>query len=320
MIQGAELELFAASLRRATERHSGEALDAALVEAGWPEALEDDPRAAVSTLFELQGRANVTSSALGHVVMSALGRATGAGNAGAAVVLPALGASHPPGGLDGDRVSVRGLAIAPLADHKAAVVVVGGPGEEQGCMLPTAELTFRAVRGIDPALGLVEVTGHTARTEPFPAAWPAAVVAGQLAVGHELVGAARKMLELAREHALTRSQFGRPIAGFQAVRHRLADSLVAIEAGEAMLGAAWEDRSPVTAAMAKAVAGRGARTTVRHCQQVLAGIGFTTEHPFHRYVRRVLVLDQLLGAARSLTAELGEALLRSRRLPAMPPL
>ena len=47
--------------------------------------------------------------------------------------------------------------------------------------------------------------------------------------------------------------------------------------------------------MAKAVAGRQARTTARHCQQVLAGIGFTTEHPLHHYVRRTLVLDALLG-------------------------
>ena len=55
--------------------------------------------------------------------------------------------------------------------------------------------------------------------------------------------------------------------------------------------------------MAKALAGRGARTAARHCQQVLAGIGFTTEHEFHRYVRRVIVLDQLFGTSRSLTRE-----------------
>jgi alkylation response protein AidB-like acyl-CoA dehydrogenase len=76
----------------------------------------------------------------------------------------------------------------------------------------------------------------------------------------------------------------------------------------------------VFAAMAKAVAGRGARTTARHCQQVLAGIGFTTEHPLHRYVRRVLVLDQLFGSSKLLTKELGDTLLASRRLPPLLPL
>ncbi len=62
-----------------------------------------------------------------------------------------------------------------------------------------------------------------------------------------------------------------------------------------MLDAAWLDREPQTAAVAKATAGRGARVAARHCHQVLAGIGFTTEHPFHRCVRRILLLEQLLG-------------------------
>jgi alkylation response protein AidB-like acyl-CoA dehydrogenase len=104
------------------------------------------------------------------------------------------------------------------------------------------------------------------------------------------------------------------------VRHRLAETLVAIEAAEAAAGDAWDDGSPGAAARAKAVAGRSARTAARHCQQVLAGIGFTTEHPLHRSVRRALVLDQLLGAASTLTRQLGEELLASRRLPALVPL
>ena len=170
---------------------------------------------------------------------------------------------------------------------------------------------------MDPGLGLVEVTGdgvpfttdRDAGTGRMVArAWPLA----RLAVGHELVGAARAMLALAREHALERIQFGQPIGRFQAVRHRLADTLVAIEAADAALGSAWEERSPQAAAMAKALAGRGARTAARHCQQVLAGIGFTTEHDLHHYVRRVLVLDQLFGAARTLTRDLGRELLATR--------
>ncbi len=55
------------------------------------------------------------------------------------------------------------------------------------------------------------------------------------ALGWWLVGSARAMLALARQHALDRVQFGRPIASFQAVRHRLAETLVAIEGAEATL-------------------------------------------------------------------------------------
>ena len=69
--------------------------------------------------------------------------------------------------------------------------------------------------------------------------WTRAVALAQLAVAHALVGASRTMLELARVHALERIQFGQPIAAFQAVRHRLADTLVAIEAADAALDSAW---------------------------------------------------------------------------------
>ena len=150
--------------------------------------------------------------------------------------------------------------------------------------------------------------------------WDAAIALGRLALGHELVGAMRTMVDLAREHALGRIQFGRPIAGFQAVRHRLAESLVAVEAADAALDGAWHDGTPLGAAVAKAVAGHRAKEVRRHSQQVLAGIGFTTEHDLHLYVRRVLVLDRVLGDARSLTRRLGEQLLADRSVPAILPL
>ena len=63
-------------------------------------------------------------------------------------------------------------------------------------------------------------------------AWSSAVALAQVALAHEIVGAARQMLDLARAHALGRIQFGQPISDFQAVRHRLADTLVAIEAAQ----------------------------------------------------------------------------------------
>jgi len=314
-----DLELFERSLRNATESSTGAALDAALEELGWHDALAVDARVAVSMLFGLQGAANVTSSALDHVVLHAVGvEASGTG-----VVLPAIGRWAPPGDLDGDRMRVAGLGTAGLAGTDRVLVAARTGDKDVAALVPTTELTLRAIKGVDPALGLVEVTAEAARVdgEPEPlTGWGAAVALGQLAVGHELVGASRTMLELAREHALERVQFDRPIAMFQAIRHRLAETLVAIETADAVLDAAWTDQSPQTAAMAKAVAGRGARTAARHCQQVLAGIGFTTEHPLHLYIRRVLVLEQLFGATRSLTRELGTELLRTRQLPPLLPL
>ena len=150
--------------------------------------------------------------------------------------------------------------------------------------------------------------------------YPIRVAEARIAVGWWLVGSARAMLSLARQHALDRVQFGKPIAAFQAVRHRLAETLVAIEGAEAALALPGVDNPDLTALLAKAAAGKAALTAAKHCQQVLAGIGFTTEHDLHRYVRRTWMLDQLFGSSVVLTKQLGQDLLTTRELPPLLPL
>jgi hypothetical protein len=316
-----EQALFEASLQRACAGTSGPALDRAIDELGWHEALEFDRRTSVSSLFEVLGSTNSAASALEAVVGSVLDLER---RPSVATVLPDLGRSDPPGRIDGERLAVDGVGTASLVGSSTSRVVTGSDGRTLVAEVATADLGLRPVAGVDPSLGLVEVTGDRV---PFvtvrhlePGDWQRAVAVGQLALGHELVGASRSMLALARSHALQRIQFGQPIASFQAVRHRLAETLVATEASDASLGSAWDEGSPAAAAGAKALAGRSARTTIRNCQQVLAGIGFTTEHDFHHYVRRVLVLDQLFGTSLGLTRALGRELLATRRLAALPPL
>jgi hypothetical protein len=315
MIEGGDVALFERSLQHATSNHTGGALDAALDQLGWRDAMAADARAAVSLLFELQGTANVTSAALDQLLAHALGYEA------SAVVLPAVGRWSPPGTVEPARLDVDGVGTASLDSRQTALVVAHVGESPVGFEIATAALSRRPINGVDPSLGLVEVRGEAVDArERGPVDWRAAVTLGQLALGHELVGASRRMLELARQHALDRIQFGQPIAKFQAIRHRLAETLVAVDAAQAMLEVAWLDHASQTAAMAKACAGRGARVAARHCQQVLAGIGFTTEHSFHRYLRRVLVLEQLLGATGTLTRELGRDILERRQLPALVPL
>jgi alkylation response protein AidB-like acyl-CoA dehydrogenase len=148
--------------------------------------------------------------------------------------------------------------------------------------------------------------GHPLRREDE--GYPIRVAEARLAVGWWLVGSARAMLRLARQHALDRVQFGKPIASFQAVRHRLAETLVAIEGAEATLSLPGDDNPDLTALLAKAAAGKAALTAARHCQQVLGGIGFTAEHDLGHHVKRVLVLDGLLGSSRELTRKAGAGL------------
>jgi hypothetical protein len=322
VIAGEDLELFERSLRAATDTNDGATLDAALAELGWSDALDDDPRAAIATLFTLQGGATVTSSALDLVVADALGVTSSTSTS--AVVLPAMARCEPPGSVDADGLHVDGLAVAALADRPAAIVVATVDGMPRSFAVPTDSLEIAPVGGVDPSPGLVQVTGRSLPasdgTPLGPDAWPSAIARGQVALAHELVGTSRTMLALAREHALERIQFGRPISSFQAIRHRLAETLVAIETAEAVIDLAWLDGTTRSAAMAKASAGRNARTAVRHCQQVLAGIGFTTEHRLHLSIRRTLLLDALLGTSTSLTRALGEELIASRALPPLLPL
>jgi Acyl-CoA dehydrogenase, C-terminal domain len=140
-----------------------------------------------------------------------------------------------------------------------------------------------------------------------PEADPVPLAAGRRALGWWLIGTSRAMLSLARRHAVDRVQFGRPIASFQAVRHRLAETLVAIEGAEATLQAT-DESDEFASLLAKAAAGQAALTAARHCQQVLGGIGFTAEHQLHHHVKRALILDGLLGSARELTGEAGATL------------
>jgi alkylation response protein AidB-like acyl-CoA dehydrogenase len=185
----------------------------------------------------------------------------------------------------------------------------------------------RATAAISPLRGLAHRLGpHRIAVEPAalgataPAtatatgAWTGAVAAARLALAHQLGGASRSMLALARDHAVDRVQFGRPIARFQAVRHRLAEALVAVEALDSVVAAA-DTAAPLTAALAKATAGRTARTVAAHGQQVLAGVGFTTDHPFHRFLKRTMVLDGLFGGTDDLAVEIGRHLLATRAVP-----
>jgi hypothetical protein len=317
-MDAAERALLASTVSDALGRADGPAaVDAALADVGWLEMLAAEPHAAVAIVFTALGRTNGTATALDDVVAVALGAPP---RPDLAVVLPPFGTWHPPGWLDAERCRVYGLATGRAATANELLVVGAAGRDACAVTVPREAAEVRAVGGIDPDTRLHVVRAETAvavdnRFEPDR--WDAAVAAGRRAVGRQLAGASRAMLDLACAHAIDRVQFGRPIAGFQAVRHRLADVLVAIEALEATLDAADDAPGDLTAALAKATAGRTARIAATHCQQVLAGIGFTTDHPFHRYLKRTMALDGLFGTADEIALDLGRHLLATRKVPTL---
>jgi hypothetical protein len=313
-MDAAERSLLADTLEAALR---GADTDAALAGIGWLELLDAEPRDAIGLVFGALGAADRTATALDDVVVSALGLQP---RADLAVLLPQFGAWAVPGRIDGEQADAIGLTTARAVTAGDLLVVCTTETGLHARTVPMASVEIRAVQGVDPDGGL-----QVARVQPVAGvdvgldatAWEAAVAFGRRAIAHQIAGATRTMLTLARDHALDRIQFGRPIASFQAVRHRLADALVAVEALDATLGAAGDEPNPLTAALAKATAGRTAQTVAAHCQQVLAGIGFTTDHPFHRYLKRTMLLEGIFGSADAIAIDIGRQLLATRRVPTL---
>jgi hypothetical protein len=287
--------------------------DAALAGVGWLEMLEAEPTDAIGIVFDALGRTGAVATALDDVVIAALGLAP---RADLAVLLPRFGSWDPPSGVG---AAVIGLATGRVVGARELLVVHGADNRLRAAVVPASAAELQAVHGLDPDAGFHRVhaaaPGDSAPIDP--AAWDAAVGAGRRAVAQQIAGASRTMLALACTHAMERVQFGRRIASFQAVRHRLADALVAVEALDATLAAAADEQTALTAELAKATAGRTARTVAAHCQQVLAGIGFTTDHPFHRFVKRTMVLDGVFGNSDDLALDIGRQLLAVRRVPTL---
>jgi hypothetical protein len=318
MIDAAERDLMKQTARAAIAGAAGSAAsDEVLAQIGWLEMLAAEPGDAIEIVFGALGGTHGTASALDDVVLSALGSKP---RADLAVLLPSFAAWEPPGRLAANDLHALGLATARAARASELLVVCGSASEPWAVTVPIQAAEVSAVRGIDPDAGFhrVRVRGSPAvATRLAPDAWQSAVALGRRAVAHQIAAASRAMLELACSHALERVQFGRPIARFQAVRHRLADALVAVESADAAVTAARDEPGSDTAALAKAIAGRTTRTVAAHCQQVLAGIGFTTEHPFHRFLKRTLALEGLFGSADEIALDLGRQLLAARRVPTL---
>ncbi|MEU9324013.1 acyl-CoA dehydrogenase family protein [Streptomyces canus] len=126
----------------------------------------------------------------------------------------------------------------------------------------------------------------------------------------EAVGAADRVLEMTVEYVKQREQFGRPVGSFQAVKHRLADVYVQLQAARsAAYFAAWaavhDERRVGGLALAQAL--EALRTAAAEGIQLHGGIGFTWEHEAQRYFKRATADELLFGPAHRLRAHAADA-------------
>ena len=133
----------------------------------------------------------------------------------------------------------------------------------------------------------------------------------------QAVGIGARATELAIAYASEREQFGRKIGSYQAIAHPLVDAYVAVELARSLAyWAAWavaedDEQADVACAAAKSQAAEAAVLACERSIQVHGGIGFTWEHPLHRYYKRALWLEAALGHGREHRAGVAEFLLRS---------
>jgi alkylation response protein AidB-like acyl-CoA dehydrogenase len=128
-----------------------------------------------------------------------------------------------------------------------------------------------------------------------------ALDAANVLLAAEMVGGAQACLDMSVAYAKVRQQFGRPIGSFQAIKHKLAEVLVALEGAQAAAAyAAWAAAEnpvelAVVATLAKAVAAEAYFRAAGDNVQVHGGIGFTWEHDAHLYFKRAKTSLMLFG-------------------------
>lgn len=251
-----------------------------------------------------------------NVVASALGRS--GSDAQRAEVLPGLlsgeavaawcGTAAVEATVDGDRIVLDGT-LAPVeagAQARHLLVTARHDGQVSQLLVPAGApgLTVTPLAGLD-------LVRRFAAVRCDGVALPATALVGPLGgaaddVEHqlqvacvlqcaEMVGAMDRVLEMTLEYLADRYSFGRPLASYQALKHRVADDKTWLEASHAAATAAARavaagaaDAGELASA-AKAWIGPHATELVQDCVQLHGGIGVTWEHDLHLYLRRVTV-------------------------------
>jgi hypothetical protein len=230
------------------------------------------------------------------------------------------GASHVRAGL------LNGVKL-PVIDGDVADFALVLAAEARGASLFLADLTDpgvqrTALQSLDPSRGVARVSFSDVPAELVGGAGEGGALVERIlnraavSVAFEQLGGADRCLEISRDYALERRTFGRPIASYQAIKHRLADMYVKNElarstayyAAWALAGAATE--LPRAAAMARVAASDAFGFAARESIQIHGGLGVTWEASPHLFFRRARHLSLVCGApdgwAERLAADLCE--------------
>jgi alkylation response protein AidB-like acyl-CoA dehydrogenase len=205
---------------------------------------------------------------------------------------------------DGRTISGR-KAFVPSGTHADAFLVTESGG---GVVLVDAAapgVSVTAMAAVDPGQGLAVLDLDAAPAVRVAQGAAAAVhdawLTGALLTAVDALAAADRAFRLARDYAVDRTQFGRPIASFQSVKHKLVDMYAELETATSAVRAAVAAAADgagdwrFAASAAKVRAGDAAMFVLREAVQVHGGIGFTWEHELSHHFRRVTTARALYG-------------------------
>lgn len=218
------------------------------------------------------------------------------------------------GVVEGSTVSGE-FSFVPEADEAAVFIVPASRGGQTGFAVVRRDgdqsaTTVSPVPSPDVFRPLSRVVLSSQACAFIPIAADAhtrTVALASILLAAEMVGGARACLDRTVDYTSSRKQFGQPIATFQAVKHRIADVLVALESSRALTYRAADRADKVAsttrdeleylmlARMAKASASDAFRLAARECVQLHGGIGFTWENPTHFYLKKWVSSSRLYG-------------------------
>lgn len=224
-----------------------------------------------------------------------------------------------PGVLSGEATSGVALAAGTVrvtgADTLDALITLGSNGIHLFEVLETTPRTRDdELLDVSRPAWRVELSGTQGVLIGGPERADQLLAVARVLLSADSLGALSTTFERLVGYLKDRTAFGAPIAGFQAVQHRLVDLLVletkarAVVMKAARALASADHAADVTAlsVVAHAFVASKAAAAVDECMQLSGGIGFTWEYPLHHELRRVFTNGYLLGTARSSRADLAD--------------
>ncbi len=183
------------------------------------------------------------------------------------------------------------LVVAKTADGKFGLYEVAATDAEV--------LAYAMIDGGGAAEVVLDNTAATLISDDAEAAINAALDAGRLALCAEAVGIMDVLRDTVKDYLMQRQQFGRPIAMFQALQHRLVDFSIEIEQARSIVILASSkldaDDRALQIARAKNLIGRASKLVAEEAIQMHGGIGMTWEYAPSHYAKRLTMLDAQLG-------------------------